>query len=155
MLIAELKNRQNLLLKESVSYIFTLYASSKREVKEIEELLALNLDEPDERFNNYNFLFIDGITIDMVGNISEVKEKHLEGLIPLRKKHTLKGLEYGDKDEIINEHVCYCGKDYPNNNIILHEDKLSSFNCACQKLQIVYFIVLKERRDGNSQSRNT
>lgn len=168
MLITELKSRRNVILKENEIEIFTLFPVDEDEVKEMEELFELGSNyKNDERSKNYDFAFFDKENkephLEMGGKLDEVKTVHISALIPKIKVHKIRDSEFRTKFTITNEFKCY--QEHKsislNNNIIKHEEQLSSFRCACERIQTINFIVLKEYKTtvketienyGNSES---
>lgn len=146
MLYEQLKTKRNLVLYESDYFKYVLYSLNKEEAESLE--VSLSIDELGEfvsmttNDNKCDFISL----ICMGGHIKDVKEKDCY-FIPIFKVHGIK----------IKEYCCYSKeKDNIFNNVKIHEDALSSFKCACEKIQTTYFIVLKENKyDRNMQSGNT
>lgn len=136
MIFSEILNRKNIVLLETSTKKFILYPSTKEEINNIEELL--NNKEKNEFLNSIN----------MCGHISEVLNIHCRDIIPIIKEH--KEIEYDYKNRetksIIQEFKCYQEHKQRsvNNNVIKHEDSLTSFRCACQLLNVEYFLIIKE-----------
>lgn len=146
MLLSELKQRRNVVLLDNATIQFVLYPSNKEEIMRAEELLSLGIMPCDDNGVITDFDFLKDI--NMCGHINEVHDLHCKEVIPLVKIH--EDREYGERGykniTYIQEHKCYQEYMTPaaNNNVIKHEDKLSSFKCACQKLQTNYFILIKQ-----------
>lgn len=142
MLYEELIKKRSLVLLKDVKHLYVLYALSKQEQKDLESNLEyFNLgvgfiEESNERFI-YDFLK----QVNMTGCIDEVTDYHVKDIIPLDHINTIKASDRGERDEKIAEYPCYSSNKL---STIVHEDKLSSFKCACSKLQTKYFVVLKE-----------
>lgn len=141
MLHEELKNRKNIILLENESINVILYPITKEECKNIIDILSKSNTE---EFIDFNHL------IDYCGEVSKTINGDLKDIIPIHK--TYKNKRYSENGR---EHIDYtfeykCHTENKNkvesNNVIIHEDALSSFKCACEKLQTEYFVILKEKK---------
>lgn len=145
MLYEELKQKRNLVLIEKDKYKYILYALDKKELKLIEDDF--------EDYSSGVELECDFIKdVIMGGNIDETQDFHCKELIPLNKVHTIRPTERFEKKERIPEYKCYHTNELHIersrcNNVIVHEDKLSSFKCACERIQSKYFVVVKEKKE--------
>lgn len=143
MLYEELKKKRSIVLRQEKQEKYTLYQISKKEAKELEsELEYFNLGQGfiDQEVS-CDFLKL----IVLGGNINETKESDIKDFIPLMIVHKVKPTERFEKLERIAEYPCYSSNRL---STIVHEDKLSSFKCACKKLQTEYFVVLREHTIG-------
>lgn len=141
MLYEELRRKENIVLRQEKNERYVLYQLKKKEVKELElelEYFNIGVGFVDEG-ENYTCDFLK--LVILCGNINEIKELHVRDLIPLMIVHRTKPTEKFEKLERIAEYPCYSSSKL---STIVHEDKLSSFKCACKKLQTDYFVVLKE-----------
>jgi hypothetical protein len=137
----ELKKRNSLLLLQDVDFKYVIYPITK------EEKIDLELSLEDYRLgvgyvNDYTaedkFDFIK--MVNMCGCINEVTEKDCRDIIPLSKVHIVKNSQTDIEKTF--EYKCYTKSD--KSKLIIHEDRLSSFKCACEKIGSRYFVVLRE-----------
>lgn len=157
MLIIDLNNRPNLVLLERTTFRYLLYSSTKEETERVEAFLTGKTEEAMSYINDLKLL---GLEVDMVGHVDEVAPTHVSNIIPKIHTYIRKKLDHYDKMEVTHEFCCYQEHAVPNkyNNIVKHEERLSSFKCACDKLQTKYFIVLKEtlkEADNGDKDRDT
>ena len=130
---------KSLTLKKDSYEEFILVASSNEEIKEI-ELLCLNKETSEK----YPFI----ANIFLCGHYSEFTEIDFKHIIPIfRNWNKTKETNGFKKIEIIKEYQCYANSNRNiydfKNNVILHEDRLSSLLCALQTLRSEYFYILR------------
>lgn len=138
MLLETLQTRYKIILSETKNHKFVIYPSNQEEV---ELLTDYKISDSKDKCDYLDLL-------DMCGHVNEVQHTHVKDIIFEHKKHKEESFDWhGRKNtEIKIEYTCYQpSKKAPNNNVICHEDKVSSFKCACELLQTKYFIVLKEK----------
>lgn len=143
MLYAELKNRTKLTLRETSTHRYILYSASKEETKYLPILY--------EKYKNNesleNEIYCDILDrLNLCGNIEDVNHFHIKDIIPIMKTHKMKAVHGINKDEEIEEYECYQQHKLKivSNNVIVHEDRVGSFRCACDLIRAENFIVLKE-----------
>lgn len=121
---------RKLVLKQNSLFQYLLFPSTQEEVTKAEELFHRKDNLTKEEKDLYPLL----PDLNMCGKLSEVSStSHVIDLV-----HKIDSGHY----------KCYCGEEADiKHNLILHEDPLSSFKCACQSLQADYFIVIKVARD--------
>jgi hypothetical protein len=141
MLLAELKTRRQVILQEQEKYRYILYEATKQETNELFSEIEKVLRDHSYKSKTFDFLSM----IDFFGEIEDVNHYHVKDIIPTDKVHIIRGDRPG-KSEIVTENKCYQNHKprHPYNNIVVHEDKISSFKCACELAKTVSFIVLKE-----------
>ncbi len=135
--------RKSLILRKNNQYELVLYESSQEETDEI-----ISIMKGDEEKKKEHTILSE---LEMCGEASKVSEGFLKEYIPVyhiwsERKETHLGISK-NKTEII-EYKCYAN---PNrnpyiltSNVVIHECQQSSFICACQTLNIQYFILLKK-----------
>lgn len=139
MLIAELKTRPNVVLKENNEVRHIIYPSNEKEVKELEMILDKSKSNEDQ----FRFLNDKWVKVNMSGYKNEVHSRHVEDIIPTIKIHNNESMF--EEGNFVKETCCYQEhKSKVPNNVIKHEDKLSSFYCALELIKSDYFIVLEE-----------
>jgi hypothetical protein len=128
------EEKNALTLKEAFLNNFYLIKSNKIEVDELTELLN------NKQYNEEKYPHIKNIY--MCGHIKEVTNKNCLDIIPIVReiKDPYDTNKYPKK---IKEYKCYFKNDNKFNNVIIHEDALSSFKGACNLLNTEYFIVIR------------
>ena len=145
MLLKELKQRNGIILSENENDIYIIYPSNKEEVETLTQYKIDNLHD------KCDYLEV----LDMCGHISEVQNTHVKDIIKEIKVH--KEQHFSDNGrttfKLYPEYRCYQENKNKSasNNVICHEDKVSSFKCVCERIQSGYFIVVKLKRE-RSQS---
>lgn len=146
-----IKNKKIILKTESLI--------SKTEIKDLANYVLYSLTESEKneiendfQNNNESCDFIDLICIG--GSITEPTNSDIKHFIPIINIITEKDLYNNKKLKSIFEYKCYQTNDLKNpcNNVIVHEDCLSSFLCACEKLQTKHFVILKELITNNENN---
>lgn len=157
MLTNNVKDRPRLVLLERETFRFLLIPSTKEETELLQAILTGKTD--DKIVHHFDFLNDPEISVDMVGEVNEVQPNHVYNIIPKLKQHRIRKIEHIAREEVINEYYCYQQHKIvsKNNNIVKHEEQVSSFKCACQLMQTEYFIVLKEtkKKDDGDKNRDT
>lgn len=130
-----------MILKTDNEYQYSLHKISKSDCEEIEALIKLRADESDK------YPFINNI--EGCGHINEPTDKILAPYIDIFN------VWKEGKNEII-EFKCYANpkrdpRKYDGKSII-HEDRVSSFKCACACLNLQYFYILKTKINGTNNS---
>ena len=146
MLLIELKARTHVVLSEQRKYKYVLYKAIKQETEDLYEEIRKRLSDQNYKSEIYDFLDM----VDFFGEVDDVRHYHIKDIIPTVKTHV-------SKTETIHETMCYQNHKEINkyNNIIIHEDKLSSFKCACELTKLEFFILLKEpKNDATINSGN-
>lgn len=140
--------RRNIILKEDKEFKYILFPCNKEEHDFLDAQYDLF------HYGQLNKEQSDFIKqIDMCGHILKTTENHCSNIIPLEKTHIFhETSDRGIKHKtVINEYKCYQEhKKKSVNDLIKHEDKLSSFNCAIQLIDSLYFIVLKQKINGDN-----
>lgn len=137
----ELQKRNRLVLQTTKNFKYVLYEATKEETELLYEEIKKYMEDKQYRSEKVDFLTF----IDFFGETSDVNHYHVRDLIPVIKEHKFPSDNINGKPTIIPETMCYQAHGVaPHNNIILHEDKVSSFKCACQAIKTKFFIVLKE-----------
>ncbi len=135
MLYSELITRRSLVLQEKKNYKYVLYEATKEETDDLfEEIRKYSMDKENYRDEKWGFLRF----IDFFGEVDDVHHYHIKDMIPY-------------------EETCYQRHriENPYNNIKVHEDKVSGFRCACERIRTKSFIVLripKAEEDGDIES---
>lgn len=143
MLYEELKLRNNIVLKEEdeFNFAYILYKIKKEEVEGIFKAYnKYSISKKIEEDGSYSFVQY----LDMIGTINDLTLFQVKNLIPKIKDWRVKSL-ISDLHYDIPEYKCYqsINADQVHNNIILHECPLSSFKCACKRIEAEYFLVLR------------
>lgn len=134
------KNK-NVLLNETELNAFYLVASNKEEIQEITK--AVNNKD-------INYPFID--QIEIFGKSIEATKGLANIYIPIEHQvHKKEALENGSRNYkywVEKEYKCYCReKKIIENNLLLHEDSLSSLKCAIYRIgspEYCYIIKIKK-----------
>lgn len=123
MLYAELITRRSLVLQEKKHYKYVLYEATKEETDDLfEEIRKYSQDKENYKDEKWGFLRF----VDFFGEVDDVFHYHIKDMIP-------------------HDETCY-QRDKPENifnNLKVHEDKLSGFRCACERINSKSFIVLR------------
>ena len=126
---------KQIILSQNNEFIYVLNQSTKEVVDELTEMLSKKRPIDEQKYP-----FIK--EIDSCGHISEVFNQHVKDYIPVWKVKQGQ-VDEGSKAKIkmVNEYFCYANKE--KNYIIIHEDALSSFRCACNCIHAEYFYVIR------------
>lgn len=133
-----------LVLKEDVNSYYLL-KSNKEEIEELTDFLITK---------NYNLEKYPHIKeIYMCGHIKEVTNKHCLPFIPIVRE--VKDINDNSKyPKKIKEYKCYFKTTQNFNNVIIHEDALSSFKGACKLINTEYFIIIRINKYGEIKYNN-
>lgn len=153
MLLTTLKERKNVVLEERTYIKYVLYACTEEETELFYDAVQLFRQGKKEETKDFDFLN----KIYCFGHKKDFGNNDFKKIISPKKIHEEKRHGYNGNiiiEEVCSEHPCYQKHKNANmyNNIIIHEDALSSFRCACEIIQSDYFIVLKEFLNGNNNS---
>ena len=146
MLFKDLQQRRNIILKESTEHRYVLYAITEKELKSIQEPLILDEDQEfileEVKQSEHDFLHM----LYMGGDIRKTRLGSCKDIIETRKIHLLNGGETKESSELIVEYQCFQPNNnkHPTNNVVCHEDKLSSLKCACERVNSKFYLILKE-----------
>jgi hypothetical protein len=131
-------NRQ-LILKQTEEFQYILIKISREECEEVQALMRLEATESDK------YPFIQNI--EGCAHISKVTESQLIPYIPIYNKWRIRNEDFPLRATYTNEFQCYgsTGRDFKtlSSPIIIHEDRLSAFKCACTSIRAEYFYIEK------------
>lgn len=129
--------KEGFVLNKGNKNTYYLIKSDEIEVKMLEVLLNETI------IDNTNYPFINNIF--MCGHKKEVRIGDCLEIIPIKKVHIEKGIYFNSKPMNVAEYKCYSENEnkQKSTNVIQHEDRLSSFKCACEVKQIDWFVILK------------
>lgn len=128
------------LLKENKQYAFYLVSSTKEQIQEMKKAFNNGDDK------KYPFIK----QVELMGRSKDAKREHAIAYIPIEAVY--------EKSEVLEnnlkkrtywteiEYTCYCrGKKIPENNLIIHEEPLSSLRCAIYRIgNPEYVYVVRE-----------
>lgn len=119
----DLQERRKLTLLEKKTFKYVLYESNEEETKNL--FLEIQKTTRDTSYKSQEFNFLG--LVDFVGEVEDVHHYHIKDIVP-------------------EDGTCYQkhGSGNQFNNVKIHEDKLSGFKCACDRIRAKSFIVLKE-----------
>lgn len=132
---------KSIILKSTEEFNYVLVAITKEECEEIQALMRLKATESDK------YPFINDV--EGCAHVSDVTENVLKPYISEYNK-------YKHKKDLTHNHIeiteftCYANLKRPTNSAsltnIIHEDRVSSFKCACSCLGAKYFYIQKANK---------
>ena len=137
-------------LSKKNGYTYFLVKSNQEEIIEIQDLINTY------KKSNEKYPFLDDVIIG--GHIKEIFVYDIKEYMNLETIHKTLYFTEGKKRTYshqitINEYQCYvCKNRNMFHNLIIHEDALSSFRCACASKNIEYFYILKQEIINNKDN---
>lgn len=142
-------NNNEIILKKTQESEYILGGITKETCEEIQALMRLKEEESDK----YPFIK----DIECCGHASEITEHLLKPYTVLYNTWNLKYSQFSEhqfiaksgvkRDLEITEYRCYATKDRNHSkftgNVIIHEDRMSSFNCALACVRSKFFYIRK------------
>lgn len=134
-----MSSNKTVILKKTKDFNYILVKITREECEEIQALMTLKADESDK------YPFIQNV--EGCAHVTQVTEGILREYIS--EYHTWKvWKENSERDTQIVEYTCYANTTRNplifSSNVIIHEDRMSAFKCACLCLNAQYFYIVKE-----------
>lgn len=127
---------RTIVLKQTNEFQYILHKITKEECEEIQALMRLKATESDK------YPFINDV--EGCAHVTEVTNAVLEPYITVFKAWVFKHEDYPNRITKFKEYTCYANPNkVPLQNQIVHEDRTSSFECACNCIGAKYFYILK------------